>query len=256
MGELLDFLMRRREQTVLYETSPAIVSVIVPCYNEAATVGLVVARVLGLQASLQVNIELVVVDDGSTDDTSAIVAEYPSVRLIRHGRNMGKGAAVRTGLANAAGDVIVIQDADLEYFPEEIPGLVEPILRNQADVVLGSRFVGRRPEGMGSSHLLGNRILSLAASLLFRRCITDVMTGHKAFRMTVLEGLRLERRGFEFETEVVAKALKSGCRLLEVPIRYRYREKGKAKIRWIHGLTSLLTLLEAFLRQEASTTAG
>ena len=152
------------------------ITVLVPCYNEGATVEDVILRILRVQLVYRLALEPVVVDDGSTDETPAIVSEYPSVRLIRHGRNMGKGAAVRTGLANATGDVIVIQDADLEYFPEEIPRLVEPILRNQADVVLGSRFVGRRPEGMGSSHLLGNRILSLAASLLLRRWVTDVMT--------------------------------------------------------------------------------
>ena len=219
-------------------------SIIVPCYNERETVGEVIRRLLDVDFRLRR--EIIVVDDGSTDGTGDVVRRFHGVRLIRHPKNMGKGAAIRTGVASSSGRVIVIQDADMEYFPESIPRLIEPLLKGEADMTLGSRFLGCC-EGMATTHLLGNRILSFVTSVLCGHGITDVMTGHKAFRREVFDSLRLTARSFDVETEIVAKAIKVGWRVREVPIRYRRRERGRAKISWRHGIASLLMLVKVRL---------
>ena len=215
-------------------------SIIVPCYNERETLGEVLQRLMKLQ--LLCEVEVIVVDDGSTDGSAKVVEKFPKVQLIRHEVNKGKGAALKTGIEKSSGDFILIQDADLEYFPEDIPKLIDPILSDKADVVLGSRFLGK-PEGMSRSHLFANKLLSCATRILFNSKITDVMTGYKVFPRKAFEGISIISRSFDIETELVGNFLKLGLRVVEVPIQYRYRRSGKSKIMWKHGFASLWTLL-------------
>jgi len=216
-------------------------TVIVPCYNEEETVGEVLQRLIRLDLSC--DLEVIVVDDGSTDKSTKAVEAFSNVQLVRHNVNKGKGVAIRTGIEKSSGDIVLVQDADLEYSPEDIPKLVAPIIAEKADVVLGSRFLGE-PKGMSRSHLLANKILSFAARTLFGGGITDLMTGYKVFTRKVLEQISVDSASFNVEAELVGKVLKSGLRVVEVPICYEYRRKGKAKITWRHGFTSLWTLLK------------
>lgn len=217
------------------------VSIIIPCFNEEGTISEVIEKVKAVE--LGVEKEIVVVDDGSTDSSFERAKKHDGVIVVRHERNMGKGAAVKTGIAHSTGDIIVIQDADLEYFPEDIPGIIEPLLRGEADAVFGSRFMGSI-EGMSLSHRIGNKVLSWATRTLFGAKITDMMTGYKAFRREVVSGVELKSRRFEFEPEITAKLLKRGARVVEVPIKYSVRRVGEAKIRWKDGLTCLWWLLK------------
>jgi len=219
------------------------ISVLIPVYNEEKTVALIIESVKKLRPLY--SLEIVAVDDGSTDNSAKVIRKH-DVRLIQHKRNMGKGAAIRTGLENSTGDIVVIQDADLEYDPQFIPKLVEPIIAKKTQVVYGSRFKGKC-KGMKIKNRLGNIILSSAVSLLFKTKITDMMTGYKAFRKDVLGDINLTSRGFEFEPEVTAKIISKGVKILEVPIGYEAREIGK-KIRWTDGLKSLITLLNVYLK--------
>ncbi|MBS7288576.1 MAG: glycosyltransferase family 2 protein [Candidatus Freyarchaeota archaeon] len=217
-----------------------------PCFNEEGTISEVIERVKRVDLGLEK--EIVVVDDGSTDSSFEKASSHSGVVVVRHERNMGKGAAVKTGIAHSTGDIVVIQDADLEYLPEDIPGLLAPLLRGEADVVYGSRFIGSIEE-MSLSHRLGNRVLSWTTRLFFGSKITDMMTGYKAFKREAVEGLELRARRFEFEPEVTAKLLKRGAKIVEVPIKYSVRKSGEAKIRWRDGLTCLWWLLKEKLRR-------
>lgn len=217
------------------------ISIIIPCYNEEKTVVETVTELLKLEDKL--DLEIVAVDDGSSDDTLRKLMELPGIRLVRHDKNKGKGAAVMSGAAVATGEVIVIQDADMEYDPKEIPALVNPILRKECDIVYGSRFKGKI-SGMTFSHYFGNRILSYFTSLICGAQVTDMMTGHKAFRATVFKGLDLKSHGFDFELEVTAKALRKGYTIHEIPITYSKRQFGEAKIRWTDGIKSMIQLLK------------
>jgi len=221
------------------------VSLIVPVYNEEKSIGKALQQIEQLHLLLS-SMEVIVVDDGSTDQTASEVAKFPFVKCLVHGENRGKGAALCTGFQSATGDIFVIQDADLEYPPSNIPKLLEPILDGRADVVYGSRFKGRH-DGMSFSHYVGNKILSLTARLLHHAPITDVMTGHKCFRKEVIESVDLTEDGFEIETEITAKILKSGWRFHEVPIVYSKRSHGSAKIKYRDGLGNMLKLLEEFI---------
>lgn len=216
-----------------------IVSIIVPAYNEEETIAEVLNRVMRIDIPEK---EIIVVDDGSSDRTTEIAATFDNVLLISHGVNKGKAEAVKTGLKHARGDIIVIQDADLEYAPEEIVELITPIANKEANVVYGSRFLGSI-EGMALSHFWGNKILTGVTNILYGARLTDMMTGHKAFKREVLERISLTSKRFEFEPEVTAKTLLSGFRIKEIPIKYKHRTKGKEKIGWRDGLKCLLCLL-------------
>ncbi|MHB8394419.1 MAG: glycosyltransferase family 2 protein [Candidatus Dormibacteria bacterium] len=222
--------------------SPGILSVIVPVFNERATVAEILRRMRRVELPLQ--LEIVVVDDGSTDGSDQILAalQDSTVKFIKQPVNRGKGAAIRAGLKAAHGDLILIQDADLEYDPDEWPHLLEPILKGKADVVYGSRFTGER-KNMMPLHWIGNRVLSLATNVLYATTLSDMETCYKLFRRSVLEGITLRANRFDFEPEVTAKVLRAGYRIYEVPISYAGREisEGK-KITWRDGIVALWTL--------------
>lgn len=221
----------------------SLLSVIVPVFNERATVTELLRRVRSVEIPLDV--EVIVVDDGSSDGTDKILAAIgdSTVRVISHGSNRGKGAAVRTGLAAVRGDLVIIQDADLEYDPQDWTKLLDPMLRGKAQVVYGSRFTGER-KNMLPLHWVGNRFLSLVTNLLYSSTLSDMECGYKLFDRRVLEGIIIDSDRFEFEPEITAKMLRRGHRIYEVPISYAGREpeEGK-KITWRDGFGALRTLV-------------
>jgi glycosyltransferase involved in cell wall biosynthesis len=219
-------------------------SVIVPVFDERNTVVEVVRRIRAVE--LPVDLEVLIVDDGSTDGTRSVLSQLAdsTVRVVWHERNRGKGAAVRTGLHQVTGDLVLIQDADLEYDPEDWPKLLAPMLRGKARVVYGSRFTGER-RNMLFLHWMGNRFLSFVTNVLYNTTLSDMETCYKLFDRTVLDGLTLRAERFEFEPEVTAKVLRQRIRIYEVPISYTGREfdEGK-KITWRDGFVALWTLLK------------
>ena len=227
------------------------VSIIIPAYCEEETIAEVLQRVLKISWSIG-NVEIIVIDDGSTDNTAQKVAAFPFVKYIQHPHNLGKGAAIRTGIQNARGKILVIQDADLEYLPEYIPSLVEPIAEGSMDIVYGSRFKGR-PEGMSFTHFIGNSILSLVARCLYSAQITDIMTDQKAFRRTIIESAELEENGFAVEIELTCMGFTGNQerKYTEIPIPYSYRRHGVSKIVYMDGFKSLIKLFALFLKSDA-----
>jgi glycosyltransferase involved in cell wall biosynthesis len=219
-------------------------SVIVPVFNERNTVVEIVRRMRAVE--LPVEREIVLVDDGSDDGTRAVLPQLgdSTVRVVTHPHNRGKGAAVRTGLANVTGDLVIVQDADLEYDPEDWPRLLAPVLKGKAQVVYGSRFTGER-RNMFFLHWLGNRFLSLVTNVLYNTTLSDMETCYKVFDRRILDGIKLRSERFEFEPEITAKILKKRIRIYEVPISYagREAEEGK-KITWHDGFSALWTLLK------------
>ncbi|HEX4528656.1 MAG TPA: glycosyltransferase family 2 protein [Acidimicrobiia bacterium] len=232
--------MARAEDTARYGK----LSVIVPVYDERNTVVEIVRRMRAVD--LPVDLEVLVVDDGSTDGTRDVLRQLhdSTVRVITHERNQGKGAAIRSGLAQLTGDLVLVQDADLEYDPEDWPKLLNPIMRGKAQVVYGSRFTGER-RNMLFLHWVGNRVLSLVTNVLYNTTLSDMETCYKLFDRTVLDGITLRATRFEFEPEVTAKVLRRGIRIYEVPISYTGREvdEGK-KITWRDGFIALWTLVK------------
>jgi glycosyltransferase involved in cell wall biosynthesis len=226
--------------------APPLVSLVVPAYNEERTI----AEVLRRAAACPLDIEIVAVDDGSTDGTAAAVDgvrdEIPRLTLVRHARNRGKGAAVRSAIPRTTGDIVVIQDADLEYDPADLPRLVEPLQRGVADVVYGTRLRGGEPQRAHLFwHYAGNRLLSLLTGVLYNTTLSDMEVGYKAFRGDLIRSIRLVSDDFRFEPEVTAKVLRiSGVRVYEVPISYYGRTfaEGK-KITWRDGVRALVALV-------------
>jgi glycosyltransferase involved in cell wall biosynthesis len=228
------------------QPSDALVSVVIPTFDEARTIEEVIRRV----AAVSFRTEILVVDDGSSDGTGAILerleGEIEQLRALRQPVNRGKGAAVRVGIAESQGDLVVIQDADLEYDPSDLPRLLAPLLDGVADVVYGTRLRGGEPQRAHLFwHYAGNRFLSLLTNVLFNTTISDMEVGYKAFRGDLIRRIRLVSDDFRFEPEVTAKVLKiSGIRLYEVPISYYGRtfEEGK-KITWRDGLRAVGALV-------------
>jgi len=217
-----------------------LLSVIIPAYNEKETILEAIRRV----QRLPVELEVIVVDDASTDGTGELLQGVPGVVLLRHDRNQGKGMAIRTALAQAAGRVIAIQDADLEYDPDDLVRLMQPILAGEARVVYGSRFLRGRPP-MRLPNYVCNRLLALTANGLYGARITDEATCYKLFDAELIRSLPLACRRFEFCPEVTARVRRRGERIMELPIGYfpRSYDSGK-KIRWWDGVTALWTLLK------------
>jgi glycosyltransferase involved in cell wall biosynthesis len=222
------------------------VSIIIPCYNEKNTIEQAIEAV---RSAAVEDKEIIVVDDCSTDGTQALLRERLSSavdRIIYHPANRGKGAALRTGFEAATGDVILIQDADLEYNPAEYPLLLEPIISGKADAVFGSRFMGGRPHRVVFFwHMVGNRFLTLLSNMFTNLNLTDVETGYKAFRASLIKSIQLEEERFGFEPEVTAKLARKRCRIYEVGISYHGRtyEEGK-KVGWRDGLRALYAIVK------------
>lgn len=221
-------------------------SVVVPVYNERNTVVEVVRRMRAVELPDGIEREIIVIDDGSTDGTRDVLRQLgdSTVRILMHEANRGKGASVRTGLALATGDYVIIQDADLEYDPDDWPRLIAPVMRGRARVVYGSRFTGER-RNMLLLHWIGNRMLSLVTNVLFNSTLSDMETCYKLVDRTLLNDLALRSDHFDIEPEITAKILKRGIRIYEVPISYMGREfdEGK-KITWRDGFAALWTLVK------------
>ncbi len=221
-------------------------SVIIPCYNEVGTIANIVSAV---RNSPYDNKEIIIVDDCSTDGTREIldsVVRGQVDRVLYHEANQGKGAALRTGIKAATGDLVIIQDADLEYDPQEYALLVEPILQNRADVVFGSRFMGGRPHRvLYFWHSVGNGGLTLLSNMCSNLNLTDMETCYKVFRREIIQGIEIEENRFGFEPEVTAKIAKTGCRVYEVGISYygRTYAEGK-KIGWKDGVRAIWCILK------------
>jgi len=235
-------------------------SIIVPVYNEVDTIAEILRRVRAVNLAVSVGYEseagsvvemereIVVVDDGSTDGTRELLRQVQGsaeTNILWHEENQGKGAAVRTGLRHATGDIMLIQDADLEYDPRDYPSLLKPILEDRSQVVYGSRFRGGPTRAMFFWHMVGNRLLTLVTNVLYDSILSDMETCYKVFTREVADQLDLKASGWGFDPEITAQILKLGYRIYEVPITYTGREfeEGK-KIGWRDGLTVLWTLLK------------
>jgi len=221
-------------------------SIIIPCYNEKSTIREVIDAVL---AAPYDNKEIIIVDDCSKDGTKEVLLEEiePLVhQILFHKVNQGKGAALRTGIQAATGDIVLIQDADLEYDPQEYPNLVEPILRNKADVVYGSRFMGSQPHRvLYFWHSVGNMVLTILSNMFTNLNLTDMETCYKVFRREIIQGISIKENRFGFEPEITAKIAKLECRIFEVGISYygRTYKEGK-KIGWKDGIRAIYCIIK------------
>jgi glycosyltransferase involved in cell wall biosynthesis len=217
-------------------------SILIPVYNERATILEIIKRVQAAPFEK----EIIAVDDGSTDGTRELLPqlEKDGVIVLRHDKNQGKGAAIRTALTRATGDIIIIQDADMEYDPRDYVQLVQPIVEGRVKVVYGSRFLGSRM-AMFFWHMIANKMLTLMTNVLYDAILSDMETGYKAFRADVIKSIPLRSRRFDFEPEITAKVLKRGNRIYEVPISYYGREYSEGKkIGMRDGFVAIWTLLK------------
>jgi glycosyltransferase involved in cell wall biosynthesis len=224
----LDVYRGARNHELDQSASKVLLSVVIPVFNEEATIARVVSRV----AALPLNKEIVIVDDCSTDGTRQVLARLegiPGIRVILQAENQGKGAALRTGFEHTSGDIVVIQDADLEYDPREIPGLLGPILRDEAEIVYGSRFIGEVRQSKTWIHQFGNGMLTSLSNWFSGLQLTDMETCYKAFRHDVLGCLRVNQNRFGIEPELTAKLARRGYRFVEVPISYNPRSYAEGK---------------------------
>ena len=241
---------------MMVESESMNLSVIVPVFNEETTVAQLLESVAGAPLPEDIrSLEIISVDDRSSDGTLAVLEGWSappradgvgvSFCVKRHDQNLGKGAALKTGFAAASGDILLIQDADLEYDPAEYPGLLCPIIQGKADVVYGSRFLGGPHRVLFFWHYQGNRFLTLLSNMLTDLNLTDMETCYKVFKAEVLDRFSLESRRFGFEPEFTAKIARSGCRIYEVPISYHGRtyEEGK-KIGWKDGVAAIWTIVK------------
>ena len=219
-------------------------SVVIPVYNEAENIGEIIKRV---QSTKRAH-EIIIVDDGSKDGTRAVLqklSEQNQVRVILHERNQGKGAAVVTGLRAAEGDILLIQDADLEYDPRDYPTLLQPIEEGLADVVYGSRFLGAPHRVTMFWHMVANRLLTFMTNILYNTILTDMETGYKVFRREVIDGMSIRAKRFDFEPEFTAKVLKRNYRIFEVPISFNPRDYSQGKkIKLKDAFEAVWTLLK------------
>jgi glycosyltransferase involved in cell wall biosynthesis len=217
-------------------------SVIIPVFNEVRTIEEILSKV----RAVPVDKEIILVDDGSSDGTRPILerqSQEPDTVVIYHAHNLGKGAAIRTGIARTTGDCVVVQDADLEYDPGEYVKLLEPLAAGKADVVYGSRFLGN-PEKMSFLHWFGNKLLTVVTNVLYGASLTDMETCYKVIRGDIARAIRIESDRFDFEPEITAKLLRLGHRIVEIPISYHGRQfhEGK-KITWKDGFAAIRALL-------------
>ncbi len=221
------------------------VSIVIPCYNECATIGQIIRSV---RAAPFDNLEIIVVDDCSTDGTVALLQTEVGTlidRVIFQTQNSGKGGALRAGFTAATGDIILVQDADLEYDPKDYASLLDPILSGAADAVYGSRFMGGRPHRvLYFWHMVGNKFLTLLSNMFTNLNLTDVETGYKAFRASVVKNLDLRENGFGFEPEITAKLARTHCRIYEVGVSYNGRTylEGK-KVNWKDGFRAIYAIV-------------
>lgn len=220
------------------------ITVIIPAFNEKNTIQEIVRRV----QAMKLIEEIIIVDDGSTDGTREIISNMDGrdhVRVILHEKNQGKGAAVRTGISNATGEVLIIQDADLEYDPREYPNLMRPIEEGLADVVYGSRFLGAPHRAILFWNMVANKLLTLMTNILFNNILTDMETGYKVFKREVVADMKIHAKRFDFEPEFTAKILKKKVRVFEVPITFNPRDYSEGKkIKMRDAFEAVWTLLK------------
>ena len=219
-------------------------SVVMPVFNEEKTIEEIIRKI----QVIDVDKEIIIVDDFSTDRTRDILKSIKekNIKILFHDENLGKGAALKTGFLYVKGDIVIIQDADLEYDPSEYPALMEPIIKGHADVVYGSRLSGGRPQRVHMFwHKLGNNMLTLFANILYNTTLSDIETGYKVFKLEVIKDMNIKSRDFTVEAEITAKIFKKKYKVYELPISYygRSYSEGK-KIRWYHGITALLALIK------------
>jgi glycosyltransferase involved in cell wall biosynthesis len=230
------------------------VSIIIPCYNEKNTIEEIIEAVRNAPLESK---EIIVVDDCSQDGTQTLLRERVSQmvdRVIYHPVNRGKGAALRSGFAAATGDFILVQDADLEYSPEDYPVLLEPIMSGKADAVIGSRFMGGRPHRvLFFWHMVGNKFLTLLSNMFTNINLTDVETGYKAFKAPLIKSIQIEEDRFGVEPEIIAKLARTGCRIYEVGISYSGRTYAEGKkINWKDGVRAIYAIVKYNLRRRES----
>lgn len=229
-------------------------SIILPAFNEAKTISKIIEKVKAVNLG-DIKKELIVVDDCSIDGTQKILKYIKGIKLIRHEKNLGKGSAIKTGIKHASGDIIIIQDADLEYDPNDYPALIQPILDGRTKVVYGSRFLKNKKIEVlnrdnsyhkgNNVYYLGNKFLSFLVRVLYGTKVTDMETCYKVFAADIVKNIELKAKRFDFEPEITAKIIKKGHKIIEVPISYRPRsvEEGK-KIGWKDGVQAIFCLLK------------